>query len=70
MIKLLKKHNVSIRRTTPKYKYTHTAFVKIFNKELAKQLLKPIDAYELQDPEKASAIKNLGTTVNKMNNTK
>ena len=42
-----------------------------FNKELAKLLFKPMDAQELQDPEKVSKIwvKNLNKTVNKMNNT-
>ena len=42
-----------------------------FNKELAKLLFKPMDAQELQDPEKVSAIwvKNLNKIVNKMNNT-
>ena len=42
-----------------------------FNKELAKLLFKPMDAQELQDPEKVSSIwiKNLNKTVNKMNNT-
>ena len=41
-----------------------------FNKELAKLLFKPIDAQELQDPEKLSTIwvKNLNKIVNKMNN--
>ena len=55
-----------------KYKHTHTAFVEAFNKELAKLLFKPIDAQELQDPEKVSTIwvKNLNSIVNKMNNTK
>ena len=43
-----------------------------FNKELAKLLLKPMDAQELQDPEKVSTIwvKNINKIVNKMNNTK
>ena len=50
--KLLEKHNVDIRRATTKYKYTHTAFVEAFNKEMAKLLLKPMHAQELQDPEK------------------
>ena len=69
--KLLEKHNVDIRRATTKYKHTHTAFVEAFNKELAKLLFKPMDAQELQDPEKVSAIwvKNLNKIVNKMNNT-
>ena len=70
--KLLKKHNADIRRTTTKCKHTRTAFLEAFNKELAKQLFKPMDAQELQDPEKISAIwvKNLGSIVDKMNNTK
>ena len=43
-----------------------------FNKELAKLLFKPMDAQELQDPEKVSTIwvKNLNEIVKKMNNTK
>ena len=44
LAKLLEKHNVDIRRLTTKYKHKHTAFVEAFNKELAKQLLKPMDA--------------------------
>ena len=42
-----------------------------FNKELTKLLFKPMNAQELQDPEKISTIsvKNLKKTVNKMNNT-
>ena len=69
--KLLEKHNVEIRRTTRKYKNTHTAFEEAFNKELAKLLFKPMDAQKLQDPEKVSTIwvKNLNKNVNKMNNT-
>ena len=69
--KLLEKHSVEIRRATTKYKHYHTAFVEAFNKELAKLLFKPMDAQELQDPEKVSTIwvKNLNKTVNKMNNT-
>ena len=47
--KLLEKHNAEIRRGTTKYKYTHTAFVEAFNKELAKLLFKPMDTEELQD---------------------
>ena len=67
--KLLEKHNVDIRRATTKYKHTHTVFVEAFNKELAKLLFKPMDAQELQDPEKVSTIwvKNLNMIVNKMN---
>ena len=49
--KLLEKHNVEIRRATTKYD-KHTAFVETFNRELAKLLLKLMDAQELQDPEK------------------
>ena len=70
MTKLLKKHNVDIRRATTKYKHTHTAFVEAFNKDLAKLLFKPMDAQELQDSENLSTVwvKNLNKTVNKMNN--
>ena len=69
--KLLEKHSVDIRRATTKYKHTHTTLVKAFNKELVKLLFKPMDAQELQDPEKVSTIwvKNLNKTVNKLNNT-
>ena len=69
--KLLKKHNVDIRRATTKHKHTHRAFVEAFKKELAKLLFKPMDAQELQNPEKVSTIwvKHLNKTVNKMNNT-
>ena len=53
-------------------KSTLTDFAEAFKKELAKQLFNSIDAQELQDPEKVSAIqvKKLNITVNKMNNTK
>ena len=70
--KLLDKHDAVVRRAATKYKYTHTAFVEAFKKELAKQLFKPMDALELKDPEKVSVIwiKNLNSVVNKTNNTK
>ena len=69
--KLFQKHNVEIWRATTKYKHTHTAFVEAFNKELAKLLFKPMDAQELQGPEKVFMIwvKNLNKIRNKMNNT-
>ena len=54
--KLLEKHNAEIRRATTKYKHTHTAFVEAFNKELAKLFFKPMDAQELQEPEKLLTI--------------
>ena len=71
MTKLLERHDVEIRRATTKYKHTHTAFLEAFNKELAKLLFKPMNAQELQDPEKVSTIwvTNLSISVNKMNNT-
>ena len=70
MTKLFENYNVEIRRATTKYKPTHTTFVEAFNKELAKLLFKPMDAQELQDPEKVSTIWviNLDKTVNKMDN--
>ena len=71
LTKLLEKHSVEIRRATTKYKHTHTTFVEAFNKGLAKLLFKPMDAQELQDPEKVLTIwvKSLNKTVNKMSNT-
>ena len=71
VIKLLEKYSVDIRRATTKYRHTHTAFVEAFNKELARLLFEPMDAQELQDPEKVSTIwvKSLKKIVNKMNNT-
>ena len=53
-----------------KYKRTHTAFVETFNKEFEKLLFKPMDAQELQNPEKLSTtwVKNLDKIVHKMNN--
>ena len=70
--KLLEKYNIEVQRAATKYKHTHTAFVEAFIKELAKLLFKPMDAQELQDPEKVSTIsvKNLNKILNKMNNTK
>ena len=63
--KLLEKNNIEIRRVTTKFK--HVAFLEAFNKELAKILFKPMDAQELQDPEKLLTIwvKNLDKIVNK-----
>ena len=59
--KLLEKHKFDIRRATTKYKHIYTAFVEVFNKELVKLLFKPMNAQELQDPDKLSTIwvKNL-----------
>ena len=70
--KLLEKHSIDTQRATTKYKHTHTAFVEAFNKELAKLLFKPIDAQELQNPEKVSTIwvKKLNKIVNKKSNTR
>ena len=45
--KLLEKYNVDIRRTTTKYKHIHTTFVEAFDKKLAKQLFRLMDAQEL-----------------------
>ena len=59
--KLLEKHIVDFRRATTKCKHIYTAFVEVFNKELVKLLFKPMNAQELQDPDKLSTIwvKNL-----------
>ena len=41
--KLLKSHNVKINHVTRKYKHTHTAFVKSFNKMFAEKLFMVMD---------------------------
>ena len=58
-------------KSNNKIKHTHAAFVDAFNKELAKLFLKPMDAQELQDPEKVSTIwvKDLNEAVNKISST-
>ena len=48
--RLPEKHDADIRRTTTKYKPTHTAFVEAFFKELAKQLFKPMGGKEFLGP--------------------
>ena len=70
--KLLEKHNVDILRVTKKYKHTQTTFAEAFTKELEKLLFEPMNAQELQEPEKVSTIcvKNLNKSVSKMNDTK
>ena len=72
MTKLLESHSVEIKRATTKYKHTHTAFVEAFNKELAKELFKPMDAQKLNDPDKISRmwVRNLENTFKRMNNSK
>ena len=59
-------------RATTKYKHTHTAFVEVFSKELAKQLFKSMNNQELKDPEKVLTIlvKNLISIANKIYNKK
>ena len=69
--KILEKHEVTIQRTTTKYKHTHTAFVEALNKILTEQLFKVQDAQELNDPEKVSAtwVKHLYGLVDKVHDT-
>ena len=69
--KMLEKHEVTMRRTTTKYKHTHTAFVKALNKLLIEQLFKVQDVQELIDPVKVSAtwVKHLYELVDKLNDT-
>ena len=71
MTKMLEKHDVTIRRTTMKYKHTYTAFVETLNKILAEQLFKVQDAQKLNDPEKVSLtwVKHLYELVDKLNDT-
>ena len=70
--KLLGGRDVEIRRTTTKYKHTHTAFVESFNKVLSVSLFKIQDAIELNDPKKiaTSWVKHLYNAVNQLNNVK
>ena len=56
MAKLLEKYNVNVRRATTKNKHIHTTFVEVFDKELVKQLFKPMNTHKLQDSEKVSAM--------------
>ena len=49
MTKLLEKHKVEVGKATTKSKKTHAVFAEAFNKELAKQSFKPMDAQECQD---------------------
>ena len=60
MNKLLEKNGVQIRRTTTKYKHTHTAFVESLNKVLSENLFKIQDVQELNYPEKVAT--TLGQT--------
>ena len=68
---MLEKKEVKIRRVTTKYKHTHTAFVEALNKIPAERLFKVLDAKELNDPEKVSAIwvKHLYELVDELNDT-
>ena len=56
MAKLLEKYNVNVRTATTKNKHIHTTFVEVFDKELVKQLFKPMNTHKLQDSEKVSAM--------------
>ena len=69
--KMLEKHEVKIRRTTTKYKHTHTAFVEALNKMIAERLFKVQDAQEFNDPDKVSAtwIRHLYGLVDELNDT-
>ena len=55
MTKMSENHEITIRRTTTKYKHTHTTFVEALNKILTEQLFKVQDAQKLNDPEKVSS---------------
>ena len=70
--KLLGGRDVVVRRTTTKYKHTHTAFVESFNRVLSVDLFKIQDAIELNDPKKiaTSWVKHLYNTVGKLNRVK
>ena len=69
--KLLEKQNVDIRRTTTKYRHTHTVSVESSNKVLENLLFKLMDAQELQNHKKVPKIwvKNLDPAIKRLNNT-
>ena len=69
---MIELHNFDIWRVPANLKHINTNVVQAFNKELEKQLFQLMNAPELQDAEKVSAIcaKNLNSIVYKMNNTK
>ena len=48
--KLLKAHNIEVKRVTTKYHHKFTAFVERFNKTLAELLFKIQDAQKLNNP--------------------
>ena len=58
--KLLKAHNVDVKRVTTKYHHKFTAFVERFNKTLVERLFKLQDAQELNNPTKG--FKDMGET--------
>ena len=68
----MKKHEVTIRRVTMKYKHTHMAFVEALSKVLTERLFKVQDAQELNDPEQVSLIcvKHLYGLVDHLNDAK
>ena len=70
--KLLKEHNVEVKRVTTKYHHKFTAFVERFNKTLAELLFKIQDAQELNNPNKDSKtwVKHLQNIVKNLNNQK
>ena len=70
--KLMKEHNVIIKRVTTKYRHTFTTFAENFNKTLAQRLFKVQDAQELNDPTQNSKtwVKHLQKIIMKMNNSK
>jgi transposase InsO family protein len=70
--KLMKEHNVVVKRVTTKYHHKFTAFVESFNGILAPLLFKIQDAQELNDPLKDSKtwVKYLHKMVANLNNKK
>lgn len=69
--KLLEKHGIEIRRTTTKYKHTHTTFVESLNRVLSEKLFKIQDVQELNNPEKVATtwVKHIYSLIDKMNDT-
>ena len=70
--KLMKEHDVSVKRVTTKYHHKFTAFVENFNKTLQQRLFKIQDAQELNNPSKDSKtwVKHLYKIVSGLNASK
>ena len=70
--KLMKEHNVTVKRAVTRYHHRFMAFVERFNKTLAEQLFKIQDTQELNNPTKDSKtwVRHLQKIIGQLNNEK